>query len=229
MSTFAGFPPDTIKFLKALKRNNNREWFAKNKRRYEDSFLQPALQFVDAVGQQLKSISPHFLAVPKKSGGSLMRIYRDTRFAKDKTPYKLNIGIHFRHALGKDVHAPGFYVHVQPDSCFVGVGIWHPEAKVAKQIRTAIDNDPAAWKRAAHGKSFKSSFELTGESLKRPPRGFDPDHALLGDLKRKDFMGIHNFDDEAILDPKFAKQTVAHFKKGKLLMKFLCDALDVQF
>ena len=229
MAGFSGFPPDTIKFLKTLKRNNNRDWFAKNKERYESAFVEPSLQFIDAIGQQLKTISPCFFAVPKKSGGSLMRIYRDTRFAKDKTPYKLNIGIHFRHEVGKDVHAPGFYVHIQPGDCFIGVGIWHPEPRVAKQIRTAIDDDPAAWKKAAHAKSFTSKFTLAGESLKRPPKDFDPEHTYVNDLKRKDFIGVQNIDDAAIHDPKFVKQTIVDFKKAKPLMKFLCDALDLRY
>ena len=174
MSTFNGFPADTIRFLKSLKRNNNRDWFNKHKGRYESAFLEPSLQFIDAVGQELGSLSKRFLAVPKKSGGSLMRIYRDTRFAKDKAPYKTNIGIHFRHEVGKDVHAPGFYVHVEPGSVFLGVGIWHPEPKVAKQIRSAIVDDPAAWKKSARSKAFTSNFKLDGDSLKRPPRDFRP-------------------------------------------------------
>lgn len=229
MSKFTGFPTDTIRFLKSLKTNNNREWFNKNKERYESAFLEPSLQLIDAIGQQLESISTCFLAVPKKSGGSLMRIYRDTRFAKDKAPYKTNIGIQFRHQAGKDVHAPGFYVHVEPRSVFLGAGIWHPEPKVAKQIRTAIVDDPSAWKKAACSKTFTSGFTLSGDSLKRPPRDFDPEHPLVDDLKRKDFIGVNNLDEAAIYDPKFAKQTVSAFKKAKPLMKFLCDALDLPF
>ncbi|MFK7818102.1 MAG: DUF2461 domain-containing protein [Planctomycetaceae bacterium] len=229
MPAFQGYPADTLKFLRTLKRKNEREWFNKNKSRYEDGIVTPSLQFIADMGENLGSISPHFLAVPKKSGGSMMRIYRDTRFGKDKSPYKTNIGIHFRHEVGKDVHAPGFYVHVEPKSVFLGVGIWHPEAKVAKVIREAIVEDPAMWKKATRGKAFTSKLTLTGESLKRPPRGFDPEHALIEDLKRKDFMAIAELDEAAIESPAFVKDAVSTFKKAKPMMQFLCNALDLPF
>src|SRR5690606_362693 len=99
-------------------------------------------------------------AVPKKVGGSLMRIHRDIRFSKDKKPYKTNLGIHFRHAAGKDVHAPGFYFHVDPHDVFVGAGIWHPESAALLRIREAIDEDSAAWKRAKNSKPFAAKYEL---------------------------------------------------------------------
>lgn len=229
MAAFRGYPADTLKFLRSLKRNNDRDWFNKNKSRYEDSIVAPSLQFIDDIGKKLPTISPHFLAVPKKSGGSMMRIYRDTRFAKDKSPYKTNIGIHFRHEVGKDVHAPGFYMHVEPGNVFVGVGIWHPEPKVAKLIREAIAADPAAWKKATRSKSFSSTLELAGESLKRPPRGFDPDHPFIADMQRKDFMALAELDDDAIESMTLVKDTMAVFKKAKPLMRFLCDAVELPF
>lgn len=138
---FTGFPRDSIKFFKELSKNNNRDWFAENKPRYEESVLNPALRLVIDIEGPLKKVSPHFLAVSKKSGGSLMRIYRDTRFSKDKTPYKTNLGVHFRHETGKDVHAPGFYFHVDPKEVFVGAGIWRPDSKALNQIRVLIDDD----------------------------------------------------------------------------------------
>lgn len=124
--SFAGFPVDTLKFLSDLQANNNREWFQANRARYENSFLQPALEFIEAVKKPLGKVAPMLLAEPKKMGGSLMRIYKDTRFSADKTPYKTNIGIHFRHQMGKDVHAPGMYFHIDPTECFIGAGIWMP-------------------------------------------------------------------------------------------------------
>ncbi|MGI9257968.1 MAG: DUF2461 domain-containing protein, partial [Gammaproteobacteria bacterium] len=126
--SFAGFPAQTAKFLTELANNNARDWFNVNKQRYEDHVLEPALTFINAMEPRIEKISPHFLAVAKRTGGSLMRVYRDTRFSKDKTPYKTNIGIQFRHELGKDVHAPGFYLHIQPKNCFLGAGIWRPDS-----------------------------------------------------------------------------------------------------
>ncbi|MEM7282905.1 MAG: TIGR02453 family protein, partial [Pseudomonadota bacterium] len=135
MNQFTGFKPNLVRFLKQLEKNNDRAWFQENKHRYESDVLAPALEFIDAMATPLHKISPHFNAIPKRMGGSLMRVYRDTRFSKDKTPYKTNVGIQFRHQLGKDVHAPGYYFHIDPKSVFIGVGIWHPENKTLAKIR----------------------------------------------------------------------------------------------
>ncbi len=226
---FTSFDPALLKFLGQLKRNNNREWFAKNKSRYEQEVLFPALAFVGEFQPRLQKISPHFLAVPKRVGGSVMRIYRDTRFAKDKTPYKTNVGIHFRHELGKDVHCPGFYLHLEPGQCFMGCGIWHPDSDALRKIRAAIDDDPAGWKRARDSKKFRDQFALAGDSLKRPPRGFDPDHKYIDDLKRKDFIGVQQLDADAVISNNFIDDVARSFASSKPLMRFLCDALAVPF
>src|ERR1051325_7956607 len=101
----ASFGPELFSFLGDLRANNNREWFAANKQRYEEQLLEPALAFIEAFAPRLEKISPHFRADPSPSGGSLFRIYRDTRFAKDKTPYKTNLGIHFRHEAAGNAYA----------------------------------------------------------------------------------------------------------------------------
>ena len=137
--SFNGFPKDTLKFLTDLSKNNDRDWFNDNKARYEAAFVKPSLEFIAAMEKPLKKISPFLLAVPKKQGGSLMRIYRDVRFSKNKNPYKTNVGIQFRHEAGKDVHAPGLYVHLAPGELFLGAGMWHPDREPLKQIREAIE------------------------------------------------------------------------------------------
>ena len=111
-SRYASFRPETIGFLRELKRNNTRDWFNENKPRYEEDVLDVALHFIQSMHDPLQKIAPHFTAIPKRMGGSLMRVYRDTRFSKNKTPYKTNIGIQFRHEQAKDVHAPGYYVQI---------------------------------------------------------------------------------------------------------------------
>jgi uncharacterized protein (TIGR02453 family) len=103
----ASFSPELFSFLAELRANNNRDWFAANKDRYEEDLLEPALAFIAAFAPRLEKISPHFRAEARPSGGSLFRIYRDTRFSKDKSPYKTNVGIHFRHEQAKDAYAPG--------------------------------------------------------------------------------------------------------------------------
>ncbi len=229
MPKFQGFDPKTLKFLDELKKNNNREWFAEHKPRYEALVLEPALDFIATMGPHLYKISDYFEAIPKRQGGSLMRVYRDTRFSKDKTPYKTNIGIQFRHEVGKDVHAPGFYMHIEPDNCFVGVGLWRPESKALAGIRTRIDMKPEAWKKAIGGRTFKANYELAGESLKRPPKGYSPEHPLLEDLKRKDFIAVTNFSKAEITSPKFVTSVAQRFRQAGPFMQFLCDAVEVPY
>lgn len=228
-STFPGFPPELLRFLKQLSKNNNRDWFQANKSRYEEELLEPSLAFIAAMADPIAKISPHFRAVPKRMGGSLMRIYRDLRFAKDKSPYKTNVGIQFRHKAGKDVHAPGFYFHIDPNEVFLGAGIWHPDSKTLGKIRRAIDEDPVAWKHATTGKAFRSRFQPEGDSLKRPPQGFDADHPLIEDLKRKDHIGIFRLPHESLLKPEIVKETAAAYRASKTYMAFLCQAIGVNF
>ena len=136
------FSKSTFKFLDQLAANNKRVWFEENKPRYEALVREPALEFIEAMAPALHTFAPHFRADSRKMGGSLMRVYRDARFSRDKTPYKTNIGIQFRHELGKDVHAPGFYVHIASTECFLAVGCWHPEPDALGRIRDFIAQKP---------------------------------------------------------------------------------------
>src|SRR5688572_21278461 len=124
----AYFTPRLFQFLRELKANNDRSWFQANKGHYESDVKQPLLEFIADFGPPLREISEHFDADPGPVGGSLFRIYRDTRFSRDKTPYKTHAAAHFRHERGKDVHAPGFYLHLEPDNVFAACGIWHPDS-----------------------------------------------------------------------------------------------------
>ncbi len=229
MSEFAGFGGETISFLSQLAQNNNRDWFAENKHRYESCVVDPAFAFIMAMGQQLQLISECFEAIPKKQGGSLMRIYRDTRFGKDKTPYKTNIGIQLRHQVGKDIHAPGYYIHIDPKEAFVGVGMWHPEAAALRAIRERITERPEEWKKIISNKGFVSAYERQGDSLKRPPRGFSKDSIHLDDLKRKDHIAVQELSLEQIADKGFPKKLGRELKKATPFMEFLCKAVGVQF
>jgi uncharacterized protein (TIGR02453 family) len=120
------FTPATFKFLSQLASNNEREWFYANKNRYVSAVQDPALQFIADFAPKLAGISQHFVADPRSQGGSLFRIYRDTRFSKDKTPYKTHVAMRFGHVAGLGVHAPGFYLHIEPGSSYAGVGLWRP-------------------------------------------------------------------------------------------------------
>lgn len=224
---FNGFSSAAFEFLEELAENNNREWFAENKSRYEETVLLPALEFVTAMQTPLRKVSPHFVAVPKRVGGSLMRIYRDTRFSKNKTPFKTNLGVHFRHEAGKDVHAPGFYFHIDTEEVFMGAGIWHPDGPALSQIRELIDDDPARWKRITRSKKFREKFEFAGDRLKRPPKGFDDSHPLIEDLKRKDFIVLANLKRNELYSKKLIERIAADAKMAMPLMRFLCDAVHL--
>ena len=227
MPEFNGFSPELLKFLKQLSKNNERDWFQQNKPRFESCFMEPALDFIRAMEKPLQKVSPHFTAVAKRSGGSLMRIYRDTRFSKNKAPYKTNMGIHFRHEVGKDVHAPGFYFHIAPGEIFFGAGVWHPDSGAISMIREAIDEDSARWKRIVNGKTLKNNFERHGESLKRPPRGYEKDHPMIDELKRKDHLVLCHLEESDLYDPNLVKLIVERMKQTRPMLRFLCDALHL--
>jgi len=226
---FKGFKPSALQFLQELENNNNRNWFNSNKQRYENDVLFPALSYISAVGEQLPNISENFTAIPKRIGGSIMRIYRDTRFSKDKTPYKTNVGIQFRHRLAKDVHSPGYYVHIAPDECFIGVGTWHPPSDALFKIRKHIEENPNKWITTRDDKLFNAEFKLVGEKLKTAPRGFDKDQELIDDLRWKDFIASKNISVKEIEKSDFVDGTIKAFKTAEPLMKFLCEALEVPF
>lgn len=226
---YVGFEKASIEFLEQLAANNNREWFNEHKARYEAEVLDVALRFIQSMQDPLAQFAPRFTAIPQRVGGSLMRVYRDTRFSKNKLPYKTNIGIQFRHEQAKDVHSPGYYVHVDPEQVFLGVGMWRPESDALHAIRQRIVARPSEWKSALGDPKFRRHFELGGESLSRPPRGFDKDHELIGDIKRKSFIAVRNLDVEDSFSPQFQRKVEASFIAAAPFMKFLCKAVGVPF
>jgi uncharacterized protein (TIGR02453 family) len=225
----AYFTPATFRFLKDLAANNNRPWFEMNRERYEGHVKDPALRFITDFGPRLKKISTHFRADPRPVGGSLFRIYRDVRFSKDKSPYKTAAGIHFRHFEKNEVHAPGFYLHIEPGDVFLGVGIWRPDPRTATRIREAIVEDPKGWTGAVKSRAFRDHFTLGGESYARPPRGVDPDHPLIEDLKRKDFIAMAELSEKSVSAPGFMKEFAALCRTGAGINRFLCGALGIPY
>ncbi len=220
------FTAGTFSFLKDLAENNDREWFRAKKDVYDRVVKEPALRFIMDFSPKLEAISPHFRADPRANGGSLFRIYRDTRFSKDKNPFKTHTGIQFRHEAGKDAHAPGFYLHVEPGKCFVGLGCWRPDGKALARIRQGLVDDSDGWKKVLGRKAFRERFSLAGDSLVRSPRGFDPDHPLVEDLKRKDFVALAPLSRKAVTSPDFLKDFSAYCRAGGPFMEFLCRSMD---
>lgn len=219
----ATFQPDLFEFLRQLKRHNNREWFTRNKERYQSVAVEPAMQFISGFAPHLEKLSPHFVADARPTRGSLFRIYRDTRFSLDKIPYKTHIGIHFSHESGKDAHAPVFYLHLEPDGCFAAAGVWHPDSRALTKIRMAIAAQPEQWKKATR------KLELEGESLTRPPKGFCSEHPLLEDLKKKDFVTSVALTEEQVCSPAFIKQFTAACRTMSPLVEFTTKALGFKF
>jgi len=219
-----------LKFFRELARNNNREWFNDHKDEYRQVVVAPLCEFIAAMAPRLEKISKHFLANPGPRGGSMFRLHRDLRFSKDKTPYKLHAACQFRHSLGKDAHAPGFYVHISPKEVFFGGGIWLPPAPVLNRIRETIVNNPQEWQRIRHGRRLRNLCGgIAGEGLTRAPRGFDSDHPLVEDLKRKSFFAMRHEGPEVILQDDFVNQVENTFRTARPLMKYLCFAMDIPF
>jgi len=223
------FTQDTFNFLSQLASNNNRDWFLENKHIYEETVRTPALNFITDFSDELLKISPHFTALPKKVGGSLMRVNRDVRFGKDKRPYKTNIGIQFRHEVGKDIHAPGFYLHIENDACFIGVGLWKPDSKALGHIRDAIIEKNDDWVKKKSGVFFNQHFKLEGRALKTAPRGYAKDHPLIEDLRRQDFIAIASVPNKFMLSKDLIPQISTYFSEASDFMQFLCKALGVRF
>jgi len=221
--------PELFQFFNELKENNNREWFEANKQRYEDDVREPLLNFVTDFGVRLAEISPHYVADARKSGGSLFRIYRDVRFSKDKTPYKTAAGMQFRHESGKDVHAPGFYLHLEPGGVFVGIGIWQPDNQTLGKIRDAIVDHSTRWEAAKTDPAFAAMYTLGGESLKRAPKGYDPDHPLVEDLKRKDFIASTQFSEAETCAPDFIDHFAGACRAATPFMEFLTTAVGLPY
>ncbi len=221
------FTPDLFAFLRDLAAHNDRDWFKANQERYEASVRQPALDFITEFGTRLGGLSPHFVADARTVGGSLFRIQRDTRFSKDKTPYKINTGVHFRHEAASDAYAPGFYLHLEPRTCFMGAGLWHPETRVAYDIRNHIFAHPDRWKAATADSGFSQVFALTGDSLARPPRGFDPEHPLIEDLKRKDFIASAPLTQSQITSAGFIDAFEQRCRLALPFVRFICDGVGL--
>jgi len=229
MIKFGGFNEDFFRFFNELKDNNNRDWFAVNKTRYYESVVNPMGEFIVAIAPRLERISPYYKADPRPHGGSMFRIYRDTRFSNDKTPYKTHAACHFRHQAGRDAHAPGFYVHIETDGIHFGGGIWRPPSRQLGLIRDFIVDNPSAWDKLGKSAAIKKSGGIQGDSLKRPPRGFDADAQHIDDLKRKSFFVMIEADAELARGHAFVDETVKAFRVAARLNQFITDALELPF
>jgi len=222
MSSQSYFTPELFDFLVKLKRNNRREWFLKNKARYEAIIKEPSIRFVCEAAEPLHSISPQLRSDPKSS---MFRIYRDIRFSSDKRPYKTHVGLQFSHGGGgKDVHAPGYYLHLEPGGCFVCGGIWQPDRIPLLKIREAIVNKPDDWKKVTRGLTISDE-----DKLSRPPRGFPCEHPLMEDLKRKSFIALIDLTEDQICGSRFMNDFAKATRKMAPMVEFLARGLSLKW
>ena len=219
----AYFTPELFRFLTCLKRNNDREWFQAHKDEYQKYALEPAVKFISDFAAPLYAISPYLVADPRTSRGSLFRIYRDTRFSADKKPYKTHVAMRFSHR-GKDVHSPGFYLHLEPGGCFAASGLWHPEPPTLLKVRNAIVNGGGEWRAV---RKFLNWDDAT--KLSRPPRGFPPDHEFIEDLKLRDLGTAVEFTDAQVCNVRFMATFAGACRKMAPLASFLSSAVGLQF
>jgi uncharacterized protein (TIGR02453 family) len=216
------FGPEFFAFLRELKANNTREWFAAEKARYERDVEAPMRQFITDLAGPLRTISPRIKADPRRIGGSMFRIHRDTRFSPDKTPFKTHVAARFRHdARGAD-SPPGFYLHLAVGECFGGGGLYHTDPGSLRQIRTRIADHPDEWRAVE-----RSGLEIHGEALKRAPVGFDPADPHVEALKRKDHYVLESFTARDAGAADFLDRYVATCERTAPLVRFLSTALGL--
>ena len=219
----AYFSSELFRFLGRLKRNNNRDWFLAHKEEWETCVRQPVLRFITDFAAPLSEMAPYLNADPRPSRGSMFRIYRDTRFSHDKRPYKTNVAMRFSHR-GKDVHSPGFYLHLEPGGCFAASGLWHPEPSTLLKVRTAIVSRPDEWRAVRKLLNWDDAGKL-----RRPPRGFPADHEFVEDLKLRDLGSAIPFTDKQVCSPKFMTIFVGACRTMSPVAAFLSSAVGLKF
>lgn len=211
----------TLSFLKALKKNNNRDWFAKNKHLYEDARKDFEV-FVDELIRRISDFDPTLMGLQAKD--CMFRIYKDIRFSKDKTPYKTNMGAAINEG-GRKMSIPGYYFHLEPGECFLAGGLYMPSADKLLAVRKAIAETKGEFRKLINQKEFKKYWQLWEDKLKTAPKGFPKDHPEAEYLKYKSVIAFHNIRDEVALSTKAIDYSVKAFKILKPLIDFLNDAV----
>jgi uncharacterized protein (TIGR02453 family) len=209
-SSFAGFPPEMIRFFRSLKRNNRREWFQPRKHLFEQHVKTPMLELIGALNGELAKFAPDYVTEPKSA---IFRIYRDTRFSADKTPYKTHVAASFSRRGGERLGTGGFYFSVSQEVVEIAAGLWHPDRDVTLLVRNHIAETHQELSKILAGKSLrKLAGELQGDALSRSPKGFDPAHPAAGLIKRKDWVLDVTFDASVATTPKLFDSLVERFR-----------------
>ena len=213
------FTPDTLKFLRSLKRNNDREWFRSRKDQYETHVRGPMIAVIERLANDFKRFAPEIVASPKTS---LYRIYRDTRFSEDKTPLKVQVSASFRWKGLEKGEGAGLYLEVHPEWVWMGGGFWAPPQPQLVRIREHIARTWPEIDRTARARTFTSVLgPLTGETLTRVPRGYPNDHPAADYLKLKQFLGGREFPPDFATSKAFYPALVETYKAIMPLIRFL--------
>ncbi len=221
------FSTETFDFLRELSAHNEREWFLANKERYEKHVRTPAMYFIRAVAPDLSKISKEVVADPRPNGGSLFRIHRDLRFARDKTPYNPEIGMYVGHREARSGAAPGFFLRISPGQNKSGGGVHTANAAELNRIRDAIVAGSNSWRRSVRNASARYQHELRPGSLKRLPRGYAGDHPCAEDLKRTSFFLTVTYTDDEVIAADFIERFIYNWRSEAPFMAFLARALGL--
>lgn len=230
---FSGFRPAALTFLRALKRNNRREWFAANRATYEREIKDQLKAFVEELDVRFATLAPEFVGDPRSS---LFRIHRDIRFSRDKSPYKTHAAFWiFHRAPGRGVGqtvdgGAGFYFHLEPGASLVAAGLWMPPRPKLQLVRDAIADDPGAWESVVLAAPFVRRFgglneDDPGVLLKRLPRGYAPGHPAERWLKFNSFTVSRALPDTAVLSPTLASAVMRDFTAMLPFSRWLNRAL----
>lgn len=212
-----------LKFLTDLKKNNNKDWFDKNKKEY-DKIRKEVIEFVTGMIKRIQSFDPTLAGLEAKQ--CMFRINRDVRFSKDKSPYKSNFGLSFNRN-GKSSAFAGYYLHIQPGECFIAGGSYAPMPEHLAAIRQEIDYNFDEFKKIISNKEFKKYFGvLRGEKLSRPPKGYEADNPAIEFLKHKAFLMWHEFDQKKLSEKDFEKYCATVFKAMKPMLDFINRAIE---
>jgi uncharacterized protein (TIGR02453 family) len=218
-TAFPGFPAEMVKFMRALKRNNRREWFQPRKHLYEQHVKAPMLELVAALNAELARFAPAYVTDPKKA---LFRIYRDTRFSPDKTPYKTHVAASFSRRGSEGLGLGGFYFSLSQETIEVAGGIWHPAPETMFTIRTHIAETHQELRRILAGKKARKLFgELQGDELTRSPKGFDPAHPAAASIKMKDWIFDSTLDPALATSPRLFAEILERFRGMAPLIEYL--------
>ena len=211
------FTDRTLKFLRALKRNNDREWFKAHKDDYETHVRGPMLAIIERLGVDFPRVAPDLVASPR----SLYRVYRDTRFSPDKTPYKTHVAASFSHQVLPKYESAGLYFHLAPDQLWIGGGVYAPQTPQLHRIREHIVANVQNFRNLVESAAFRRIGGVTGTTLQRVPRGFSQDHEAAEYLKLKQYLAGEQLDPKLATSPRFYGALLRRFTKLAPFIQFL--------